>query len=226
MIKNLWQRLRNSKLLQRIPRWLKIALLVLLVWWLLQLFSVLPSFGDIFGQKAVVIEDTPMLIKEIKSIAQLVSIESYDEVVADSTKVADLKKEVEQSYLGRVLQVPVYITIPQIVIIGKGKVVAGTDLQQLKETDFFVQKDSVSLTLPKAQIIDIIINPSGFETFSEAGNWSDAEVKLVKEKIKKKMEQRALARNILTKADARAKLVMEGFLRSAGFKKVLVRITE
>jgi hypothetical protein len=222
MIKNGWRRLRNSKWLQSIPRWLKIALLLLLAWWLLQVFNVLPSFREMFRAQPVVIEDTPILIKEIKSIAQLISIESYDEVVADSVKPLR-KEDIEQSVIARAINLPLMPSVQKIVLIGKGKVVAGTNLQQLHDSSFYIKKDSISLTLPKAVILDVIINPSGFETFSESGNWRDAEVRLVKEKVLRKMKERALARGILGKADARARLVIENFLRSAGFRKVTVR---
>jgi hypothetical protein len=76
--------------------------------------------------------------------------------------------------------------------------------------------------LPKAQIIDAIVNPSDFETFVERGNWSEAEVRLVKMKAYRKMVEHALQQNILQKADAKAKAIMEDFLGNLNFRHVEV----
>ena len=38
--------------------------------------------------------------------------------------------------------------------------------------------------LPKVEIFQIILNPSGFEVFEESGNWTDEEIKAVKIKLR------------------------------------------
>ncbi len=86
-----------------------------------------------------------------------------------------------------------------------------------------MHEDSVAVLLPHAEILDAIINPSGIETFSEMGTWSDKEITAVKIKARTKMINRALQQDILTKADDRSKILMENFLRGVGFKKVTVR---
>jgi uncharacterized lipoprotein NlpE involved in copper resistance len=76
--------------------------------------------------------------------------------------------------------------------------------------------------LPQPEILEVIVNPSGFTTFTETGVWSPDAVNLVKAKAKRVMEYRAVAKNILPMADQRARLLMENFLRAAGFTKVTV----
>ncbi|MBX3254185.1 MAG: DUF4230 domain-containing protein [Chitinophagaceae bacterium] len=182
----------------------------------------LGSLNNIFKAQPVVIDNTPILIKEINELAQLCTITVYDEVVVDST-VIQPKSAVEMILpdFSKFSGLPV--TGKRIVVIGKGKVVAGTDLKKLEPRHFFIGKDSISLTLPKAEILDAIINPSGFETFDELGNWSSEAVTAVKIKARNKMVERALQQKILEKAAERSSMLMENFLRSAGFKKITVR---
>ena len=118
---------------------------------------------------------------------------------------------------------PIKYLDDEIVLIGKGKILAGIDLAALKEKDIYVNDDSVSITLPKTEILQVITNPSDFETFDEKGNWTDSEVTAVKIKLRNKMIADAMQQNILPKATAVANVMMENFLRSVGFKKVNVQ---
>ncbi|HZH37870.1 MAG TPA: hypothetical protein VEX65_11370, partial [Flavisolibacter sp.] len=59
--------------------------LFLASWWLLGKMNLLPSLGDIFSPKKVEIDRTPVVIQQIKSLSQLVTITAYTEVTADST---------------------------------------------------------------------------------------------------------------------------------------------
>lgn len=183
----------------------------------------LGSFKNIFKAQPVVIDNTPILIKEINELAQLCTITAYDEVVVDST-VIQPKSAVEMILpdFSKFSGLPV--TGKRIVIIGKGQVTAGVDLKKLQPQHFFILEDSIALTLPSPEILDAIINPSGFETFDEMGEWSSEAVNAVKIKARNKMIERALQQKILEQAGQRSITLMENFLRSAGFKKVTVVI--
>jgi hypothetical protein len=110
------------------------------------------------------------------------------------------------------------------VLIAKGRVLAGTNLQQLSADNFTINNDTITLRLPRAVILETIINPSDFETFEEHGAWSEAEVQAVKATARRKIVERALQRNILQKADKKAKAIMESFLLNAGYKVVYVQL--
>jgi len=197
-------------------------LLLIVIVFVLRKLDVIPSFHDVFAPKPVVIDNTPILIKDIKQISQLFTITVYDEVVMDSTKYA------QQNVLSKILQYTVPGTAPtgfaKVVLVAKGKVIAGTDLQKITETDVFVEKDSVSLQLPQAQILDVIVNPSDVSTFSETGDWLPDEITQVKSRIKNKLVQRALEQEVLKKANTQGVAIMENFLRTLGYKKVVVRV--
>jgi hypothetical protein len=182
----------------------------------------LPLVVNFFKPKPVVIDDTPILIKQINELAQLCTITVFDEVVADSVEIRS--KSIVESLLPDLSAFgSLPITGRRIVIVAKGKIVAGTDLKKLQQQSIFIHEDSVAVRLPHAEILDAIINPSGIETFSEMGTWTDKEITAVKIKARTKMINRALQQNILTKANERSKMLMENFLRGAGFKKVTVQ---
>lgn len=187
--------------------------------WLMNKLSKIPSMRSLFTAEKVVIDQTPILIKNIKTIAQLVTVTSYDEVVVDSlvynkaAAIFDIFRRVSPM---AILPSPQ----KQLVLIGRGKVLAGTNLQKLHDKSIAISNDTAWIQLPQAEILEAIINPSDFETFEESGRWSDNEVIAVKVKARDKMIARALERGILDKANKKANAVIENFLHTAGFKVV------
>ena len=192
-------------------KYLVITASILVIIVVLQRTKLFPSFGDMFSSRPILIDNTPILVKEINNLSQLITITSYNEVVIDS-----IKKDKP------IFTIPVLMD-DEIVLIGKGKVLAGVDLAKLQEKDIYTNDDSVSVTLPKAEILQVIANPSDFETFNEKGNWSDNDVTAVKIKLRDKIIAAAIQQNILQKSAAIANVMMENFLRSVGFKKVTVQ---
>jgi hypothetical protein len=203
-------------------KWLLIAALVLIIFFLFQRINWLPSFKEIFGVRPLVIDNTPVLIKEINELSQLVTVTAYDEVVVDSVKF-DANDLTIRTITGITMN-PLKPAFQRIVLIAKGSIVAGTDLKQLKAEDIFMKGDSVSVLLPPAVILDAIVNPSGFETFIESGEWNNDAVARVKVKARDKMINRTLSNQVLEKAESRSKILIENFLKSAGFKKVAVSV--
>jgi hypothetical protein len=208
--------------MRRIRKIVLYAAGILIGIWLLQKLNILPDKG-FFRSKPVVIDETPTLIKQIKSIAQLVTVTSYDEVVVDSF-IADKGSRIGK-FFNPFNPYPILpIVNKKIVLIGRGKVLAGINLNGLNENHIEVIEDSITFKMKHAEILDAIINPGDFETFDEKGEWSDEAVRAVKLRARQKMIDRALAHNILQKADVKAKAVMENFLLSAGYEKVNVLI--
>jgi hypothetical protein len=206
-----------------IRRFFNIGLFIialLAVWWLLGKINILPSFGDIFRSKPVRIAETPILVEDIRELAELATYVSLDEVVVDSTRLnpaASAWKNITGISLN-----PLSPSQDRLVLVVRGSVKAGTRLNEIRENDIYREKDSVSLGLPRAVITDVIVNPSGTETFVESGEWvSEAFAALVK-KAGLKMQYRAISEGIIGKADQRARVVIENFLRQAGFTRVYV----
>lgn len=177
--------------------------------------DILPSLRNLFRSKPVVIDNTPVLVKEMKSIAQLMTMSSFDEVVVDSAK--SFSTEVPEWTGSNAVR-----NQSQLVVIAKGQIIAGVDLQEIDQGRIFIKDDSVSLVLPKSKVLDAIVNPSHYEIFIEEKGWDPAEVNSIKVRARDQMIERAMQHGLLTKADIKAKMIMENFLRSAGFKRIKV----
>lgn len=206
---------------KRLTRFIVLMVLILIGIYAMQRIKLLPSFAAIFKSQTVEIENTVILVKEINNLAQLITISAYNEIAIDSTKKG-------WSLFNNPL-IPGLLNLPnlkkpdhKLVLIGKGKILAGVNLAKLTARDVFLLKDSVSVILPGAEILQVILNPSGFEVFEETGTWTDDEVKAVKIKLRDKLVAYAMQENILQKAGSKAVALMETFLRAAGFKKVTV----
>ncbi len=164
------------------------------------------------------IDQTPVMVKEIREMAQLITVTAYDEVVADSIRLGMTDLVIRNLPL----PIPGSLSTPdRIVLIGRGRVVAGIDLKQLDEKSIQAYGDSVAIRLPRASILDVIMNPSDFETFSEQGDWTSEAVTRVKVKARDILTRRALEQDILGKADKRGKILLVDFLKASGFEKFI-----
>jgi len=197
------------------------AALIFVIIFLFQKINWLPSFKSIFRSQPVVIDETPIIIKEINTLAQLVTVTFTDEVVMDTAKVGNGMPSLLPLSIGTILTP----SVDKLVIIGRGKVIAGTDLKQIKEKDVSVTGDSIHVNLPAAKILQTIVNPSGFETFIEQGSWSEAAATSLKVKIRDKITKQALEQQILKQANDRSLNIIEVFLRNTGFKKIGITIS-
>ncbi len=189
--------------------WLLLFLAAIIVYFFIKKDQLSALFSAAFKSQPVLIDETPVLIKQINDLAQLVTISFYDEIVMDSSKPKHLP-----SFPG-LRPVP-----DHIVLLAKGTLLAGTDLKKIGSGNLYVSGDSVNIALPPPELLSTIINPSGFEIFDEEGKWNSIEVLQIKQRMIKKMRQRALENNILSKADERSRKILERFLRGIGFTKV------
>jgi Protein of unknown function (DUF4230) len=199
-----------------LQKYLVIAAVALMIIFLLQKINWLPSFKNIFKSQPILIEETPIIITEINALAQLITITFTDEIVMDTAKIGNGMPSLLPTNIGTML-VP---GLDRLVLIGRGKVLVGTNLKNIQEKDIHVTGDSIHVLLPHAKILQTIMNPSNFETFDEKGNWNEDAVTALKIKIRNEMNRHAVQQNVLQKADARCKNIIETFLRNAGFKKV------
>jgi hypothetical protein len=199
-------------MISRLFFWL---LTLMLAWFILEKLDILPGIDDVFRKKQVKIDETPILVKEIRGLAELATITSFDEVVVDSV-YADPAGILLKSITG------IGDGYDKLVLVVSGKVVAGTDLSTLTDSSFYVLKDSVRLLLPGAEILQVTVNPSDVSIFREEGKWTTDAFEKVKIKAREKMRDRAMQQGIIGRADKRSIAIMERFLSQAGFKKVKI----
>lgn len=196
-----------------------VLLLAMGAWWLLGKMDILPSLGNVFKSKEVVIDDTPVIIEQIKPLAELITITAYTEVTADTSKKATTGERLRDVFNPFKFDVE---TDKKLVVIGKVIIHAGVDLSTLQPDQVFVSDDSVHINLPKAKILDVIINPSATEVFLETGKWDAASINNLKQRMKQNAIAEVQRRGILYQAEQRAVEVLTDFFKAAGYQQVTI----
>lgn len=179
--------------------------------------DLVPSFGDFskkVERKELSIDQSAVLLDNVSSLSQLFTSNYYAELPVQATKQ-------EEAYFG------LSKNDCKLIIIAKGTCYAGTDLAKLSKEDIEI-KDSVTcnIKLPKATILDVVINPQDFSIYSETGNWSPLEVQKLKDKAKIKITDLAIKSEILKKSNDRSIQLFTDFAKSIGYKNVTVKLKE
>ena len=205
-------------------RWIRNILLVILVfaglWWLLGKLNVLPSLGRIFSQKDVTIDQTPVLVQQVRPLAQLVTITAYTEVTADTTARASTSERIRDIFNPFSFEVNMN---RRLIVTGGAVVHVGVDLQKLEKRNFNVRNDSIFVQLPAAEILEVIVNPSSTAIFLEEGQWNNEAVTNLKQRIQIKAREEVYNRGLLFQAEERAREVLTDFFLAARFKYVSIQ---
>jgi len=200
-----------------------ILLMVLLavgLWWLLGKLNILPSLGRIFSPKEVTIDETPVLVQQVKPLAQLVTITAYTEVTADTTARSSTGERIRDIFNPFSFEVNMN---RRLIVTGGAVVHVGVDLQKLEEKNFTVRNDSIFLQLPAAEILEVIVNPSSTAIFLEEGQWNNEAVTNLKRRIQAMAIEEVRNRGLLYQAEERARDVLTDFFIAAGFKYVSIQ---
>ena len=185
--------------------------------WVIIYIKNMPSFTTLFTPKKVVIENSPVVIKQIQSLALLVTVSMYDEIVADTSK-----PDIQHFQLPFLPDMSLYKDLNRLVIISKVAVHVGINLQALNAGDVSGTKDSLHLLLPPAEVLDAIINPSDVEVFIEEGDWNSQAVANLKNKIRSIAIINAQSRGLFAQSQNKAEEIMRGFFIAAGYRKVVI----
>jgi hypothetical protein len=148
------------------------------------------------------------------------TLEAYNEVVVDSTRYPfGIPPRIFNAIPGNPLGL---IGASQLVLIVRGKVVAGVDLGKLDTSHIRHRSDSLFIQLPPAQVLEVIINPSDVEMFIEKGEWNEAAATALKIQARTKLVQQALAQGALQQADTRARELVYGLFKNMNYKSVII----
>ena len=188
---------------------------ILIIYFSLAHFGLLPDYLNVmkkFERKALSIEPTAVVLDNVTSLAQLFTSTYYSEMpITEKKQTEALMGMMKKDHA--------------ITIIAKGTCYAGTDLSKLTKDDLiFKGTDSCLVQLPKAEIIDIVMNPSDFDIYTEDGEWSQQEILAIKEKGKKQLQDQAIKSDILQKANDRSVQMFTDFVKTLGYKSVEVKI--
>lgn len=171
----------------------------------------------LFGNSELKIDKTANVVEDIKRIGEFYSTCYYEGLVIKDFKSSEFNK----SYIGDLFNTDFK---DEIVIIANGKVKAGFNLAELDSNDLVVNEDSISITLPKAVVFDVILNPTDYEIYVENGTWSHEKVVKLTEKAKDRILQDALNFGILEKAEKTGMLKLGNLFKSMGFNYVYICI--
>ena len=198
---------------------------------------------DFLKREPLSIEKTANVVEEIKKIGEFTTACYYEEMALQDSYIDTAEfmgrhadklagKALKKVGLGRLSRMAdkasaaVTNSKNEIVLIGKGHVRAGFDLGKVQESDLIIHGDTMDITLPPAEVFDIIMNPSDFTTEYEKGTWSHELTKSIKEQAKNMLEQNAIENGILTKAEENGKTQLEAIFAVFGFKQVNITITQ
>ena len=184
--------------------------ILLLLYGPLAKIGLLPSLPSLLRGGAPKIEETPVIIQQVKNIAQMFTQTFYDEYVYDSG----------------VLRTPLFNVNKRLIFIAKGEVISGFDLSELSEKSIIRRDKSIVVKLPPARILDVVINPSGFETFIEEGEISFEESKKFHEDARRIFDRNAREKGILKNSAEQGRQMLEKFFRLLGFETVDIIIPE
>jgi hypothetical protein len=199
----------------RFRRLLVLLLLFMILLFLLRKADVFPSLKNVFAPKKIMVDETPLLVTQIKSIAQLLTIEASNEVVVDSTRLPfGLPPQVLRKLPANPLQ---FLGAAKLVLIVRGRIRAGVNLELVGENNIHVRGDSLFVQLPPARIFEILTNPTDVETFIEKGSWDPAAATALQTKARHQLVQQALSRGLLRQADVNARQLIYGLLKNTGY---------
>lgn len=151
------------------------------------------------------IDETANVVTEIKKISEFTSACYYEEIILRDTKKGYFKKN-------------------ELVIVANGKVRAGFRLDQLDSTSVQVFGDTLNVDLPKAEIFDVIVNPSGFDIYIEDGKWDHNLVTKLENKAINQIKSDAIKEGILkTTTKSGVKKLTEMF-KAFGFSVVNITV--
>jgi hypothetical protein len=184
--------------------------------------EIIPSLPDLFKEQPVTIEKTGVWVQEIKALAQLVTVSAYDELVADTSRT--LLPEIFRvpSILPPVVLPRSVLGERKLVIVGKTTTHAGINMARISEQDVQVVKDSIHITLPKAVVLDVLLNPSDVDIFIEEGQWDNEAIVQLKNKIRRLAAAKVVQKGLLVQSEQKARTVFSDFFRAAGFEKVQI----
>ena len=167
------------------------------------------------------IDKTANVITEIKKISEFTTACYYEEIVLREEKESDNIANSAMKLLGRKS-----ISKDELVIIANGNVRAGFKLDRLSDDNIMAKGDTLNVKLPKAEILDVLVNPSDFSIYVEDGTWDTQTVTKIKSKAADKIKKDALENAVLEKAQESGMKKLVELFKSFGFTEVTISVKE
>ena len=177
----------------------------------------------IIGRRTVVehglqIDRTAAVVEQVHRMGELSSAGFYEELVLTDR---------DDSYLGELRRIGGVRRIAgsgDFVIICKGRVRAGFDLTKMKPSDFSASGDTLRVTLPPVEVLDVIINPTDYEHFS--GHRTHEETVGIILQAKQRLHADAVQAGVLDQAEASGVASLQRLFSSLGYKEVVITLSK
>ena len=168
------------------------------------------------------ITDTPAVVVAIKKIAELATACFFEEKILVEKKTKAIVDNKVGDFIAGLAKKEALIE-DELCLIAKGQVRAGYDLRELKEDDISFENNVLTIRLPEVKILEVIINPKGWDFYVEEGFWSDEQIRNIKSKAKELVKTDALENGILEKAAKNGADKIKALMLSLGFKNVFIK---
>ena len=154
--------------------------------------------------------DQPTVVHQIQQLQRLETVSfSMDKIISG---------EHDSSYL------PKFLVSDRLLLVVHGDVIAGVDLSQLQPQDVSIHGKTITLRIPKSQILVTRLDNSKTRVYSrDTGLFSSPDPNLeseVRQEAERELRQAALLDNILKTADENAHSTLSALLHSLGFTAV------
>lgn len=177
-------------------------------------YAGLNIFDNLLG-KGMQYEKTANVITEIRNISEFTSACYCEELVMTEVKDSENTTNKFVKMLGRGA-----VSKDEICLIMDGKVRAGFDLSKVTDNAIAISGDTLTMTLPKPEIFDVIVNPSNCEVYVEEGKWSHEQVTAIQASARVRIQDDAIGYGILEQADKIGRERLADLFKTFGFNVV------
>src|SRR5215212_1734150 len=167
-----------------------------------------PWLADLMGKPT---QSTEATVLGIKRLNELATAEMTAQVVVEEEENARILSH----------ELPEWLTGQKVLLIARGEVEAGIDMNELREDDVRVNKKRVTVDLPKARILDTSLDEHKTKLYDwDRGIFIRGDYALVEEARRDavdEIEQTAREEDLVDKAQSNAEDSIRGFLTSLGY---------
>lgn len=187
-----------------------VAVICFVGYWVYQLFFKGDAADDI------VLEETPLKVEQIRSILELNTLKFQDEAVVDTVEYYKSGSDVIWGTLDKLTDPDQFKhglktdgVKRRLTLIVRGELLYGVDLKR-KDFEFISKEDTLTIVIPKPELLSVSINPKGTEIYIENGDWQDYE----RNRLQRKARDKMIASGNRLRLPERAKAPLEKALRS------------
>ena len=118
----------------------------------------------------------------------------------------------------------------KILMTCKATIVAGIDLSKLKEDDFSIDGESITITLPRAKLLYINIKPEDIKTAYEEVSlfrtkFTSQEKNQLALQAENQIKESVPSLGVLVTAETNASLFVDNFLKNLGYKNISINFS-